>query len=140
MANTFDLEFGGAEAVSEATGATVRGYTQSTAPSAAPPKATDAPTKGQGNLFTGLADALNKYQKDLEKQHPGYVADEYVFEFALQRLEHPKLLPPAQPVNYKNTAAKNIRTAADKVDNNTDSVNVNSQTWNLGRHTDSATD
>jgi hypothetical protein len=97
----------------------------------APPKATDAPTKGQDNLFTGLADALNKHQKDLEKQHPGYVADEYVFEFSPAEIGASKVVPPAQPVNYKNTAAKNIRTAADKLDNNTDSVNVNSQTWQI---------
>ena len=108
MANTFDLEFGGPQAVSEATGATVRGYTESTTPSAAPPKATDAPTKGQGNLFTGLADALNKNQKDLEKQHPGYVADEYVFEFSPPEIGASKVVPPAQPVNYKNTAANVI--------------------------------
>jgi hypothetical protein len=101
------------------------------APESAPPKATEAPTKGQSNLFTGLADALNKHQKDLEKQHPGYVADEYVFEFSPPEIGASKVVPPAQPVNYKNTAAKNIRTAADKVDNNTDSVNVNSQTWQI---------
>ena len=100
-------------------------------PQSAPPKATDAPTKGQGNLFTGLADALNKHQKDLEKQHPGYVADEYVFEFSPAEIGTSKVVPPAQPVNYKNTAAKNIRTAADKLDADTDSVNVNSQTWKI---------
>jgi hypothetical protein len=131
MANTFDLEFGGAEAVAEATGATVRGYTQSTAPSAAPPKAVDAPTKGNNNIFTGLADALNQYQKRLEKEHKGYVADEYVFDFAPASIGASSVTPPGQPVTYKNTAGKNIKTAADKVDSDTDSVNVNSQTWNV---------
>ena len=131
MANTFDLEFGGPQAVAEATGASVRGYTQSDAPSAAPPKAADAPTKGQNNIFTGLADALNQYQKRLEKEHKGYVADEYVFDFAPASIGASSVTPPGQPVTYKNTAGKNIRTAADKVDNDTDSVNVNSQTWNI---------
>ena len=131
MANTFDLEFGGPQAVAEATGATVRGYTESTTPSAAPPKATDAPTKGQNNIFTGLADALNKYQRDLEKEHKGYVADEYVFEFAPASIGASSVRPPGQPVTYKNTAGKNIKTAADKVDADTDSVNVNSQTWQV---------
>jgi len=97
----------------------------------APPKAPDAPTKGQNNIFTGLADALNKYQKDLEKQHSGYVADEYVFEFAPASIGASSVTPPGQPVTYKNTAGKNIKTAADKVDSDTDSVNVNSQTWQV---------
>jgi len=131
MANTFDLEFGGPQAVAEATGATVRGYTESTAPSAAPPKATDAPTKGNNNIFTGLADALNQFQKRLEKEHKGYVADEYVFEFAPASIGASSVRPPGQPVTYKNTAGKNIKTAADKVDADTDSVNVNSQTWQV---------
>ena len=97
----------------------------------APPKAADAPTKGQGNLFTGLADALNKYQKDLEKEKPGYKADEYVFEFAPASIGASKVTPPSQPVSYKNTAGKNIKTARDKVDADTDSVNVNSQKWSI---------
>jgi hypothetical protein len=130
MANTFDLEFGGAQAVSEATGATVRGYTESTTPSAAPPTASAAPTKGQDNIFTGLADALNKRQKDLEKSIPGYVADEYVFEFAPASLSSAKVTKPGQ-VTRKNTAGKNIKTARDKADPDTDSVNTNSQTWQV---------
>jgi hypothetical protein len=91
----------------------------------------DAPTKGNNNLFTGLADALNKYQKDLEKQHPGYVADEYVFAFEPASIGAAKATPPPDKVTLKNTAGKNIRTAADKVDQITDSVNVNSQIWNV---------
>jgi len=100
-------------------------------PEAAPAKATDAPTKGQNNIFTGLADALNQYQKRLEKEHKGYVADEYVFDFAPASIGASSVRPPGQPVTYKNTAGKNIKTAADKVDSDTDSVNVNSQTWNV---------
>jgi len=132
MANTFDLDFGGSQAVAEPTGATVRGYTESTTTtSAAPPKAADAPTKGANNIFTGLADALNQYQKRQEKEHKGYVADEYVFDFAPASIGASSVTPPGQPVTYKNTAGKNIKTAADKVDSDTDSVNVNSQTWNV---------
>lgn len=95
----------------------------------APPKANDAPGKGQGNLFTGLADALNKHQKDLEKRHPGYVADEYVFAFAPPQIGASRVPPPSKPVTLKATAGKKISTAADQVDQKTDSVNVNSQIW-----------
>ncbi len=100
-------------------------------PQSAPPKAADAPTKGNNNLFTGLADALNKYQRDQEKKYPGYVADEYVFEFKPAEIATAKVTPPAQPVNYKNTAAKNVKTAQDRLDSDTDSVNVNSQRWSI---------
>jgi hypothetical protein len=100
-----------------------------------PPKASDAPTKGQNNIFLGLADALNKFQKDREKDLPGYRADEYVFEFAPASIGAAKVVPPGQPVDRKNTAGKNIKTAADKLDEKTDSVNVNSQTWNIAAGT-----
>ena len=104
---------------------------QAQSSSSAPPKAVDAPTKGNNNIFVGLADALNKYQKDLEKRHPGYVADEYVFEFKPASIGAAKATPPPDKVTLKNTAGKNIKTAADKVDETTDSVNVNSQMWQV---------
>ena len=100
-------------------------------PGSAPPKAVDAPTKGNNNIFVGLADALNKYQKDLEKAHPGYVADEYVFDFRPASIGAAKATPPPDKVTLKNTAGKNIRTAADKTVAATDSVNVNSQMWQV---------
>ena len=92
----------------------------------APPKAVDAPTKGNNNLFTGLADALNKYQKDQEKQHPGYVADEYVFAFEPASIGAAEVKAPPTKVTLKNTAGKKITTAADKTVAATDSVNINS--------------
>lgn len=104
-------------------------------PEAAPPTAADAPTKGANNIFTGLADALNKHQKDLERDKPGYVADEYVFTFVPASIGAAKVTPPSKPVTYKNTASKNINTAQDKLDENTDSVNVNSQQWNISAGT-----
>jgi hypothetical protein len=97
----------------------------------APPKAVDAPTKGNNNLFTGLADALNKYQKDLEKQHPGYVADEYVFAFEPASIGAAEVKAPPTKVTLKNTAGKKINNAADQVDQTTDSVNIKSQVWNV---------
>ena len=101
----------------------------------APPTAIDAPTKGANNIFTGLADALNKHQKDLERDKPGYVADEYVFKFVPASIGAAKVAPPSKPVTYKNTAGKNINTAQDKVDADTDSVNTNSQQWSISAGT-----
>jgi hypothetical protein len=98
--------------------------------SSAPPTAAAAPTKGQDNIFTGLADALNQNQKRLEKSIPGYVADEYVFEFAPASLTSAKVTKPGN-TTYKNTAGKNIKTARDKADPDTDSVATNSQTWQV---------
>ena len=101
------------------------------APGSAPPKAVDAPTKGNNNIFVGLADALNKHQKDLEKTHPGYVADEYVFDFRPASIGAAKAKAPPTKVTLKNTAGKNVRTAADKTVAATDSVAVNSQMWQV---------
>ena len=100
-------------------------------PGSAPPKAVDAPTKGNNNIFVGLADALNKHQKDLEKTHPGYVADEYVFDFRPASIGAAKAKAPPTKVTLKNTAGKKITTAADKTVAATDSVNINSQIWNV---------
>jgi hypothetical protein len=131
MTNLFEAEFGGATAIAEATGAQVREPTnrpvQTNTP---PPKATDAPTKGNNNIFNGLCEALNLHQKRLEKQYPGYVADEYVIEFASAAIADAKVTKPNLNV-YKNTAGKNVNTAADKLDSDTDTVNVNSQIWNI---------
>lgn len=96
----------------------------------APANAIDAPTKGQNNIFTGLCEALNQHQQDLVKKYPGYVADEYVIDFAATSIGSAKVTKPG-PVTYKNTAGKNVNTAADKVDSSTDQVNTNSQTWNI---------
>lgn len=96
----------------------------------APPTAINAPTKGSNNVFTGLCDALNQHQKDLEKKYPGYVADEYVINFASSAIGSAKVTKPDM-VSYKSTAGKSTKTARDKVDASTDAVNTNSQTWQI---------
>lgn len=132
MASLFDLEFGGADAIAEATG--VRTPASPASPvassSQAPPRAIDAPTKGSNNIFNGLCEALNIRQKQLEKQYPGYVADEYIIEFASQTIASAKVTKPNLNV-YKNTAGKNVNTARDKLDSDTDSVATNTQIWNI---------
>jgi hypothetical protein len=96
----------------------------------APPKANDAPGKGQNNLFNGLTEALNQHQKNLEKQFPGYVADQYVIQFDSTSVSDAKVIKPGLNV-YKNTAGKNVNTAGDKLNPDGDSVNSNSQIWSV---------
>ena len=104
--------------------------TTTVATSSAPPTAASAPTKGQNNIFTGLCEALNQHQRKLEKQFPGYVADEYQINFAPTSIGDAVVVKPG-PVVYKNTAGKNNKTAQDVVDSKKDSVNANSQNWNI---------
>jgi hypothetical protein len=135
MANLFELEFGGADAVAVATG--VREPASGPAPvqaNSSAPKAIDAPSKGQNNIFNGLCEALNQEQKRLEKKFPGYVADEYVIQFASQSIADAKVTRPNLNV-YKNTAGKNVNTAADKLDSDTDSVATNTQIWQVSAGT-----
>ena len=61
--DSFAAEFGGAEAVTEATGTTSGGFTAGI--TNAPPKASAAPVAGTENLFTGLCAALNQFQEQL---------------------------------------------------------------------------
>jgi hypothetical protein len=95
----------------------------------APATAIDAPSKGSNNVFTGLCEALNKHQQDLVKKYPGYVADEYVIDFAATSMAAAKVTKPT--ITYKNTAGKSTKTAQDKLDRDTDSVSTNSQTWQV---------
>jgi hypothetical protein len=99
-------------------------------PGSAAPKAPDAPSKGNNNIFTGLCEALNQYQKDLVKRGTYAVADEYAIEFAPASIGASEVVKPG-PVIYRNTAPKNVNTAAAKLDQNTDSVNKNSQIWQV---------
>jgi len=49
---------------------------------ASPANASAAPSKGSGNLFTALTDALNQYQQQRVKEKHYEIADEYVIAFA----------------------------------------------------------
>lgn len=97
---------------------------------ASPANASAAPSKGSGNLFTALTDALNQYQQQRVKEKHYEIADEYVIAFADKAISNAQVVKPG-PVTYKNTAPKAVDTTAAKLDNNTDSVNVNSQTWQV---------
>jgi hypothetical protein len=125
---------GARAAVSRATGTDARvappAAATTTQTTTAPPNATAAPSKGANNQFVGLCDALNQYQQDLVKRGTYGVADEYAIEFAPATIGASEVIKPG-PVTYRNTASKNVRTAEDKLDSKTDSVNVNSQNWNV---------
>ena len=77
-----------------------------------------------------MCDALNHYQKDLVKKGTYEIADVYEINFAPPSIGASKVTKPG-PITYKNTASKNVNTAADKVDSSTDQVATDSQTWNI---------
>jgi hypothetical protein len=132
MANTFELEFGGPDAITEATGTTVQGQTAvslTTTLPPAPPNATAAPSKGQNSQFVGLCEALNQHQQNLVKDGTYGVADEYAIDFAPPAIGASEVVKP--DLVYKNTAGKNVKTAQDQLDSTRDAVAVNSQIWNV---------
>jgi hypothetical protein len=66
----------------------------------APPNASAAAKKD--NTFTGLCEALNSFQKEQEKKLPGYVADQYVIEFAPASLGDSTVKKPGS-TDFSNT-------------------------------------
>ena len=104
------------------------------AATAPPANASAAPSKGSGNLFTGLCEALNQHQRDLVKKGIYEVADEYDIVFAPPAIGASQVVKPG-PVTYSNTASKAVDTASAKLDNTTDSVNVKSQIWQVNAGT-----
>jgi hypothetical protein len=95
-----------------------------------PPKASAAPTGRSAYLFTGLAEALNTYQNDLVKQKIYSVADIYEFEFNPSSLGA-CTVKKAGSTDRSKTAGKQASTAKQALDPKTDSVNNNSQNWNI---------
>jgi len=105
-------------------------HADSSTATSAPSNATAAPTKGSGELFTGLCEALNQHQQELVKKKDYEIADEYVITFADKSISNAQVVKPG-PLVYKNTAQKNTDTAQAKLDNSTDQLAVNSQTWQV---------
>ena len=96
----------------------------------APANAPAAPTGNTGHLFTGLAEALNTYQNQLVKEKKQSIADVYEFEFAPTALGASKTKKPGSTDKSK-TAGKNVITAKQALDPKTDSVNNNSQNYQV---------
>lgn len=77
---------------------------------AAPQKADAAPQAG--TLIKGLADALNKYQRELKAKGIYDTADEYEFVISDPQIASAKVRPPGQ-TNLRNVAQPKPETAAD---------------------------
>jgi hypothetical protein len=94
LGSSFDAEFGGAEAVSNAVGArnpqTGQAAGNNTGAQSAPAKAPAAPGK-TNDVFTGLVEALNTFQRRLaDPKNPNRkydVPDEYEIEFSPDSLK-----------------------------------------------------
>jgi hypothetical protein len=95
-----------------------------------PPKASAAPTGRSAYLFTGLAEALNTYQNDLVKRKIYSIADVYEFQFEPSSLGACTVKKPGSTDRSK-TAGKQASTAKQALDPKADSVNNNSQNWNI---------
>ncbi len=104
------------------------------AATAAPPTAAAAPSGNTTELFTGLAEALNTHQQQLanprDPNRKYDVADVYEIEFAPATLKGSKLKKPGS-TDITKTATQDISTAQDKLNPSTDSVNMNSQAWQV---------
>ena len=121
--NSSAAEFGGSEAVAEATGATSGGFTAGIAPS----KASAAPVAGTENLFTGLCAALNQFQLELVKLKQRSIPDQYVIEFAPSALGESTIKRPGD--QNKTQAPMQNNATAKKLDNAVNAVNTDAMTW-----------
>lgn len=90
----------------------------------APDKAPAAPKGSTADIFTGLAEALNTYQKKLVKQGKIKVADEYVIEFT-PGMGNAKLKRPGE--TDKNKVSMQSNTSARSKNPATNSVNTNAR-------------
>jgi hypothetical protein len=132
-------ELGGDDAVSDATGATVR-QPPSTAVAApdktsAPPKADAAVRASAGETFAGLAALLNKTQQELstgtnaEQDFP----DEYEIVFTPESLKNATLAKSG--TTAYNAVAMEDKTKAKSLDPDTNSTNMKSRTCTIAAGT-----
>jgi hypothetical protein len=105
-----------------------------TSPANAPAKAPAAPTGNQNYVFTGLAEYLNTYQNGLVKKGQRKIADFYHIEFLPEDLGGSTLKKPLSTDRSK-TANKNVSTAKEALDRDTDRVNNNSQNVSIQQGT-----
>jgi hypothetical protein len=93
---------------------------------AAPQKADAAPRAG--TVIRGLADALNKFQRELVDKKIYDVADEYEFIIADPQIASAKVRPPGQ-TNLRNVAQPKPQTAADAKNGAKQSVDNDSKSF-----------
>ena len=93
----------------------------------APAKASAAPVAGEQNIFTGLTEALNNYQKELVKLKKREIPDQYAVEFAPPSMGTATVKRPGP--QDATTAPMKTSNSADKIAPEKDSVNRNARTW-----------
>lgn len=93
-----------------------------------PPKA-DAARTGAGK-YTGLAEALNRYQRQLVQEGKIEVADEYEIEFIPKELGDSLVVKAGTP-DHASTPLQSWTTAKDKLDPETQSVGNEARTASL---------
>jgi|694.fasta_scaffold57305_4 hypothetical protein len=100
----------------------------------APANAPAAPTGNQNYVFTGLAEFMNTYQNDLVKTGKREIADFYHIEFLPEDLGGSTLKKPLSTDRSK-TALKDVSTAKEALDRDTDRVDNNSQNVSIQQGT-----
>jgi hypothetical protein len=95
----------------------------------APAKASAAPVAGKENIFTGLCEALNTYQKGLVKLDKREIPDQYVIEFTPPSIGAATVKRPGgQDIT---TAPMQTPNSATKLDSATQSLNKDARTWSI---------
>ena len=96
----------------------------------APANATDAPSGNTAMVFTGLADALNQFQRDLVKQGTYEIPDQYEITFAPALMSQSKIALKgttaykATPMAQSQTPGIQANTKTDRMDTTSRAVQV----------------
>ena len=98
-------------------------------PSTPPPKAPAAQIKTNG-VTASLVNALNQHQQDLVKATKQELADEYVIEFAPPDLAASQMKKQGQ-TNAQTAPMQNNNTAASVLNPTTNSIDYNTQGWQV---------
>lgn len=104
------------------------GYDYGTTTTSAPPKADAAPKSSKKNTFTGLMEALNKFEQGLVP-NTFEVANEYSIEFAPDALANSKILRPGK--SKKTTPMQQGNTASTQKDPETQSTDYTARNWSV---------
>ena len=124
--NSVAAEFGGFDALSQATGTTVQAPTVNGTPNS-PPKASAAPKGETKNLFTGLCEAINNFQLGLVKAGTYEKADQYEIVFVPASMANAQTKKPGN-TDQSHTPMQQGTTAKTALDPDTNSVNVTGRT------------
>jgi hypothetical protein len=118
--NSLAAEFGGVDALGNATGASYEERTP-------PPKASAAPKGNAANVFTGLCEALNTWQQGLVKDGPYTKADIYEIQFVPASMSDAQLKKPGA-TDQSHTPMQLGSTAKLQLDPETNTLNVTGRT------------